>query len=54
VADDFSCSLFRRDGLMAYLRPFASEGKIVSKDDVTRFFEERREAAEAARKMAEH
>jgi hypothetical protein len=43
---------FFRDGLMAYLRPFASEGKVVSKDDVTRFFEERREAAEAARKGA--
>jgi hypothetical protein len=54
VANDFSCSLLRRDGLMAYLRPFASEGKVVSKDDVTRFFEERRVAAEAARKGAGH
>jgi hypothetical protein len=39
---------------MAYLHPFASEGKVVSQDDVMQFFEERTGAAEVARKMAEH
>ena len=32
-----------RDRLRAYLEPFAREGKVVSKEDVERFFEEQRE-----------
>lgn len=28
-----------RDDLLAYLRPFAQEGKVVSEEDVTAFFE---------------
>lgn len=28
-----------RDNLLAYLRPFAQEGKVVSQEDVTAFFE---------------
>jgi hypothetical protein len=51
VADDFS---FFRDRLIAYLYPFASEGKVVSQNDVMQFFEERREAGEVASKMTEH
>lgn len=34
---------FNRDDLLAYLRPFAQEGRIVSEADVRQFFESLRE-----------
>jgi E3 ubiquitin-protein ligase UBR7 len=39
---------FSRDDLVAYLRPFAQEGKVVNENDVKEFFEKLREGRRVA------